>query len=102
MKAISLVDIACSRRSDGGLWCEVREGKKNKKEEMERGGTHPLPHPSPSLFFFSAHISLHRPHDSNIPPTPHPPAGALLFSKNWGLSIGLFFGPAASGLYIIN
>ena len=62
-----------------------RKGK-NKKEERERGETHPptLSHPL-TVFFFSAHISLHHPHDSNIafPPPPPPPGGGSYLAKTW-------------------
>ena len=59
---------------------------KNKKEERERGETHPptLSHPLTVFFFFSAHISLTHPHDSNIASPPPPPAGGLSYlSKTW-------------------
>ena len=70
IKALSLLDIACSRRWDSGLCCEVREREKIRKRWRKEGLTR---YSTPSLFF-SAHISLHRPHDSNI--SPH----------RWGLS----------------
>ena len=97
IKAISLVDIACSRRSDSGLYCEVREREKIRRKRGREERLTPLPYPPPPslfcfVFVFSAHISLHHPHDSNIaspPPPPPPPRwGALVFSKNLGMSIG--------------
>ena len=97
---------------------------KSKKEERDRGETHPptLSHPLTVFFFFSAHISLHHPHDSNIAFPPPPPGGLSYLAKTWvcqlvpneqdmvysvymvlesfftiqSLDQGLFFGPAAS------
>ena len=73
-----------------GQWIVLRSQRtgKNKKEERERGREErltPLPYPTPSLFFFfSAHISLHHPHDSNIAFPPPPPAGGLSYlAKTW-------------------
>ena len=45
--------LACSRRSNSGVRREVREREKIWGET------------TPSLFFFSSHISLRRPHDLN-------------------------------------
>ena len=64
IKAISLLDIACSRRWDSGLWCEVREREKIRKRWRKEG----LVLCSTPSLFYSAHISLHRPHDSNVSP----------------------------------
>ena len=47
--------LAYSRRSDSGVWRELREWGKNKREGDES------PVPSPRCFF-SAHISLRRSH----------------------------------------
>ena len=70
IKAISPVDIACSRRSDSGLWCEVREREKIRRKRWRDEGLTLYPTPPPHCFFFPAHISLHRPHDSNTLPPP--------------------------------
>ena len=58
--------VACFRSSDSEVRYEVREREKNKEEERrgkEEGNFALTPYPTPSLFFFSAHISLLCPHD---------------------------------------
>ena len=51
--------IACSKRSDGGEWCEVKKAMKSRGRTGERGaGT--LSHLSPSLAFIFSRSLLHR------------------------------------------
>ena len=95
IKAISLVDIACSRRSDSGLYCEVREREKIRRKRGREERLTPLPYPPPLtvLFcfcFFCSHLITPSPRFKHrIPPPPPPPRwGALVFSKNLGMSIG--------------
>ena len=50
--------IACSKRSDGGEWCEVKKAMKSRGRTGERGGE-TLSHLSPSLaFIFSRYFLL--------------------------------------------
>ena len=83
-----------------GQWIVLRSQRKgkNKKEERERGETHPptLSHPLTVFFFFSAHISLHHPHDSNIAFPPPPPLGGSRIQQkpgyvNWYLMNRIWF-----------
>ena len=49
-------EIACSKRSDSGVWREGKEREKNKEEN--RG-------PTSSMFFFSSHLLALSPRDLN-------------------------------------
>ena len=98
---------------------------KNKKEERDRGETHPptLSHPLTVFFFFCSHLITPSPRFKHRIPRPPPPAGGLAYlAKTWvcqlvpneqdmvysvymvlesfftiqSLDQGLFFGPAAS------
>ena len=110
-----------------GQWIVLRSQRtgKNKKEERERGETHPptLSHPLTVFFFFllTSHYTIPTIQTSHSPPPP--PAGGLSYlAKTWvcqlvpneqdmvysvymvlesfftiqSLDQGLFFGPAAS------
>ena len=49
-------EIACSRRSDSGVWREGKEREKNKEENRD---------PTPRCFFFSSHLFALSPRDLN-------------------------------------
>ena len=81
IKAISLVDIACSRRSDSGLYCEVREREKIRRKRGREERLTPLPYPPPPLtfffffFFFCSNLIPPTPRLKNRTPPPPPPLG---------------------------
>ena len=72
-----------------GQWIVLRSQRtgKNKKEERERGETHPptLSHPLTVFFFFllTSHYTIPTIQTSHSPPPPPPPGGLSYLAKTW-------------------